>query len=247
MSKLIIEKYPLSANYDPQWVRTNEMGPNALWLTEALTQVMDIKSGMRILDLGCGTAMSSIFLAKEFNVQVWATDLWISATENYARICEAGVEDRVFPIHAEARSLPYADDFFDAIVSLDSFHYFGTDVHYLEFYLLNLLKKGGQIGIVSPASPQPIPNPPPLHLGKEWYWLKSLEWWQEHWSRNPDLEVTHAEMLPKGWELWVRWHEFIFSGEPINQHNTEEERKQIIADSGNYLGFVRMVASKKDF
>lgn len=72
MSQLILEEYPLSANYDSEWVRKNEMGPNALWLTESLTQVMEIKSGMRILDLGCGTAMSSIFLAKEFNVQVWA-------------------------------------------------------------------------------------------------------------------------------------------------------------------------------
>lgn len=245
MSQLIVEDYPLSANYDPEWVRRHEMGPNALWLTEALTQVMAIRPGMRILDLGCGTAMSSIFLAKEFDVQVWATDLWIGATENLARIRDAGVSDRVFPIHAEARALPFADDFFDAIVSVDSFHYFGTDVHYLEFHLLQFLKAGGQIGIVSPASPQPIPNPPPQHLGDEWYWLKSVEWWREHWSRNPALEVTHAEMLPNGWELWVRWHEFLFSGEPINEHNTEEERNQILEDGGRYVGWVRMVAKKR--
>ena len=67
--------------------------------------------------------MSSIFLAKEFDLQVWATDLWISATDNYQRICEAGLEDRVFPIHADAHALPFADEFFDAIVSLDSYHY----------------------------------------------------------------------------------------------------------------------------
>jgi len=37
---------------------------------------------MRVLDLGCGKALSSIFLAKEYGTQVWATDLWISATDN---------------------------------------------------------------------------------------------------------------------------------------------------------------------
>ncbi|MEZ5227484.1 MAG: hypothetical protein R2710_12635 [Acidimicrobiales bacterium] len=46
------------------------MGPNALWLTEALTEVMTIEPGMKVLDLGCGKAMSSIFLAKEFGAQV---------------------------------------------------------------------------------------------------------------------------------------------------------------------------------
>ncbi len=42
------------------------MGPNVLWLTEALSQVMELKRGMRVLDMGCGKAVSSIFLAREF-------------------------------------------------------------------------------------------------------------------------------------------------------------------------------------
>ena len=86
------DRFPRSARYDPAWVHTNEMGPNVLWMTEALSQVMAIKPGMRVLDLGCGTAMSSIFLAKEFSVQVWATDLWIKATDNLKRIREAKAE-----------------------------------------------------------------------------------------------------------------------------------------------------------
>ncbi len=38
--------------------------------------------GLRVLDLGCGRASSSIFLCREFGVQVWAADLWFSASEN---------------------------------------------------------------------------------------------------------------------------------------------------------------------
>ena len=97
------------------------MGPNVLWLTESLSQVMALKPGMRILDMGCGTAISSIFLAKEFDLQVWATDLWNPASKNWERVREAGLEDRVFPIHAEAHSLPFPGDFFDAIVSMDAY------------------------------------------------------------------------------------------------------------------------------
>ena len=58
------------------WILDNQMGPNALWLSEFLTQTFDFKPGMRVLDLGCGKGMTSVFLAREFGVQVYAVDLW---------------------------------------------------------------------------------------------------------------------------------------------------------------------------
>ena len=120
---LTLDEFPRSNGYDPEWVVENMMGPNVLWLTESLSQAMDLEPGMRVLDMGCGKAISSIFLAKEFDLEVWATDLWIKASENLERIRAAGLEDQVFPVHAEAHDLPYANGFFDAIVSMDSYHY----------------------------------------------------------------------------------------------------------------------------
>ena len=87
-------RFPRSANYDPDWVLDNMMGPNPLWLTESLAESMDLRAGMRVLDLGCGKGLSSIFLAREYGLQVWATDLWIDASANFERICAAGVEDK---------------------------------------------------------------------------------------------------------------------------------------------------------
>ena len=144
-------EFPRSAKYDSDWVLENMMGPNALWLTESLAGCMNLDPTMRVLDLGCGKGISSIFLAKEYGLQVWATDLWIDASDNYGRICDAGVEDRVFPIHAEAHALPFADGFFDAMVSVDAYHYFGTADLYLENHLARLVKPGGQMGIVVPG------------------------------------------------------------------------------------------------
>src|SRR5688572_11453993 len=112
--RLQLPAYPRSAAYDPAWMLENLMGPNVIWLTESLTQVLQLQPGMRVLDMGCGKAISSIFLAREFGVQVWATDLWISAGENWQRIVDAGLADQVFPISAEARALPFAENFFDA-------------------------------------------------------------------------------------------------------------------------------------
>ena len=127
------ERFPRSAEYDPEWIRRNQMGPNPLWLTEWLCEVMALQPGMRVLDLGCGKAISSIFLAKEYGVQVWATDLWIKPADNWKRICQAGLEARITPIYADARKLPYAEGFFEAVVCIDSYIYYGTDDLYLDY------------------------------------------------------------------------------------------------------------------
>src|ERR1700726_2997222 len=101
-ARLTIDTFPRSASYDAAWMLENAMGPNPLWLAESLSQVMDLQPGARVLDLGWGRAITSILLAREFQLQVWATDLWISASDNWQRICAANAQQQVFPIHAEA-------------------------------------------------------------------------------------------------------------------------------------------------
>src|SRR3954462_8372485 len=130
--QVISERFPRSSRYHPDWIASSVISSaKPLWLTEWLTSKMDLQPGMRVLDLGCGRASSSIFLHREFGVQVWATDLWTGASENLLRIRDAGVEDGVVPLHADARSLPFAGECFDSIVCIDAFPYFGTDALYL--------------------------------------------------------------------------------------------------------------------
>ncbi|MEW6359358.1 MAG: methyltransferase domain-containing protein [Planctomycetota bacterium] len=251
---LTVETFPLSAKYDPEWVLENEMGPNVLWLTEALCRVMDLKPDMRVLDMGCGRAMSSIFLAKEFGVQVWATDLWIKATDNWHRIREAGVGDRVFPIHAEAHALPYADGFFDAIVSLDSYHYYGTDDLYLKQFI-RFVKPGGQIGIIVPGFMQELTGDVPSYLTKrhpngdrfwdptECFSFHTVAWWRKQWAQTGLVDIEVADTLPDGWRHWLRFEEAkVAAG--TNRHVDEPDALR--ADQGRYLGFVRMVARRKE-
>src|ERR1044072_9947392 len=124
--RLVVPAFPRSLGYHPEWVMAGVSGgANALWITEWLAEALDLRPGMRVLDLGCGRAMSSVFLRREFGLQVWATDLWFSASENLQRIRDAGVGDGVFPIHADARSLPFAAEFLYAIVCVDSCFYYG--------------------------------------------------------------------------------------------------------------------------
>src|SRR6266545_7199887 len=124
--RFVSHRFPRSSKYHPEWIIASVSGgANSLWLTEWLAAALDLRPGMRVLDLGCGRASSSIFLRREFGVQVWAIDLWCDVSENAQRIRDAGVEDGVFPVHADARSLPFGVDFFAAIVCIDSFIYYG--------------------------------------------------------------------------------------------------------------------------
>jgi cyclopropane fatty-acyl-phospholipid synthase-like methyltransferase len=194
-----------------------------------------------VLDLGCGRAASSIFLRREFGVQVWAVDLWFSATENLQRIRDAGVEDGVFPLHADARSLPFAAAFFDAIVSVGAFYYFGTDDLYLND-LARLVKPGGPVGIAGEGLVREIEDALPEHL-REWWtpdlWcLHSAAWWRRHWERTGLMAIDVADTLPDGWQLWLDWQRVVA---PDNA----AEIQAIEADRGRFMGYVRLVGRRR--
>jgi cyclopropane fatty-acyl-phospholipid synthase-like methyltransferase len=63
-SRLAKPAFPRSSTYSAEWMFETVMGPNVLWLAEWASQVVPLHEGMRILDLDCGKAASSIFLAK---------------------------------------------------------------------------------------------------------------------------------------------------------------------------------------
>lgn len=235
---LIDKKYPLSAKYDPDWILENEMGCQSLWLVEALAQKMNLQPGMRVLDMGCGKAMTSIFLAKEFGVQVFANDLWVSQNDNWKRICEAGVEDLVYPIHAEAHNLPYSDEFFDAAISVNSYQFFGTADTYFNDYFGKLVKQGGQIGFALPGIYKEFDDVVPDHLKEHWwsdfYYFHSFDWWKRHFKRCGTVDVEFIDDFDgEGNNLMMKW-------EPI------PDRMQLVRiDNGVNLSWIRMVLRKR--
>ncbi len=246
-------EFPRASRYDREWVLDNQMGPNALWLIEWLTEAMELEPGMRVLDLGCGRALTSIFLAKELGVRVWAADLWIGPDGNWSRAKEAGVADLVCPQRVEAHSLPFAHGFFDAIVSVDAYTYFGTDALYLG-YLGGFLRPGGQLGVVVPGLTQPIEDEIPAHLrepqanGKP-FWadecrcFRTADWWRTQWSRSGLVTGVRAETLPEGWRHWRDFERAIeLSGKAIFPSDAEA----LDRDRGEYLGLVRITARRTE-
>ncbi len=246
-------RFPRSASYDPAWIMTHEMGPNVLWLTEALTNEMSLEPGMRVLDMGAGRGLSSVFLVKEYGVRVWANDLWVKPEDIWQVARNAGVEDSICPIRAEARDLPYAAGFFDAIVSVDSYAYYGTDDLYLS-YFTRFVKPGGQIGVLMPGVTQDFDDGVPEHLttpqaNGNVFWdliectcFHTTEWWRQHFEKSQVVDVEYARDLEEGCRTWAQWERARagggYSGFPSDLEVLER-------DDGRFLTFPTIVARRR--
>ncbi|MBO0880704.1 MAG: methyltransferase domain-containing protein [Mycobacterium sp.] len=236
------DRYPRSSRYSARWMLDGAMGPNPVWLAEALTDVLPLRPGMRVLDMGCGNVLTSIFLAKEFDVEVWATDLWVSASDNWQRITQADLADRVFPIYAEAHALPFAEEFFDALVSIDAYHYFGTDDLYIGYYS-RFVKPDGRIGFVVPGVDTELDAVPPPHLpnlGWEACSFHSPQWWRRHLEKTGLVHVDIADRLPDGWRDWLQWDE---AGDQYRGRPSQEP-DMLRIDAGRVFGFTRVMAHR---
>ena len=226
------------------------MGPHPLWLMEALCQRRPPTPGTLVLDLGCGKALTSVFLAREFDVRVVAADWWIPALENQQRLVAAGAAERVTPIRAEAHSLPLAGAQFDAIVSVDAYHYFGTADLYLA-EMTRLLRPGGWIGIVVPGLQFEQPALPPPGLASHWLWdfcsFHSPEWWSHHWAKTGLVTVAGAWWMEDGHRLWLEWARLADDyAASHGQARYEKEVALLEADRDQLLGFTIAVAGPAD-
>jgi SAM-dependent methyltransferase len=247
-------EFPRSNAYDQAWMLEHQMGPNALWLAEWLCEKLPLEREMRVLDLGCGKALTSIFLAREFGVRVWACDLWIDPDHNWRRIVEAGCGDRVCPLRAEAHSLPFAQGFFDAAISVDAYHYFGTDDLYVD-YLDRFVRPGGLLGVVVPGLLQPFPGgEAPEHLTRpqangKVFWeegcrsFRTAEFWRDLWGGTSALTDLAVDAQPDGWRHWRDFEQAI---ERAGKGIFPSEAEALERDAGRTIGFLRLVARRSD-
>lgn len=237
------ERYPRASQYDAGWLLAGDMGPHPLWLLEELAREVELRPGMRVLDLGSGKGATSVFLAKEYGVRVWAADLWVDPTEAAANIASHNVD--VVTLKAEAHALPFAKGFFDAIVCVDAYEYFGTADNYLA-YITSFLKPGGQLGVATPALTKEIRDLGyiPDHIKKLVGWealaWHTADWWRFQWEITELVDVTAARLQESGWADWLAW------SQAVSEYRGERDGSldMLEADQGEYLTFAILAARK---
>lgn len=243
------DRYPRASTYDPAWLLDLDMGPNPLWLLEDLAADLDLRPGMRVLDLGSGKGATSVFLAREYGVRVVAADWWVSAEESAAIFAETGVAEQVEAVQAEAHTLPFEPESFDAIVSVDAFEYFGTADSYLP-YLVGFLRPGGQLGMATPGMTREIRDlgaiPPHIKalVGWEAMAWHTAEWWRFQWDITELVNVTSAWLQPDGWRDWLLWARALAEYLPDGPASSQPVIDMLTADRGEYLSFALVTARK---
>lgn len=219
-----------------------------LYLASEMAHLLELRPGMRVLELGAGRCLSATFLAKHFDVTVVAADAGIEPTENWQVVLGRGVEDRVLPLKMDARNIIFPEEYFDAVFALNSYMYFGTDDLYLP-YLLKYLKPGGKICISSPCyshecrviPPDFLFDPPEYH---ESFSLHSPEWWRNHFSRTGLVDVFYCREHGRGREIWldsIRWQ--LESGRDL-RHFTQDIR-MLLKDEDRFITYFTLAATRK--
>ena len=237
-------KYIKSEKYCTPELMKMIMGPNPIKLEEELLLEHKIPENAVVCDLGSGQGLTSVFLAKEYGFTVYAADLWSDPAENRKFFDSMGVApDKLIPVKADATALPFEKDFFDAIVSTDSYNYFGRNESFLDEKLLPFVKNGGYIYIAIPGMKKDCHDNLPPELLLSWTpeqleYMHDVKYWTDMVSKSTGAEVLSVKEMESNDEVWADW---------LKQDNEYAigDRKSMEAGGGKYLNFISIVLRKK--
>lgn len=237
-------KYIRSEKYCTPELMKMITGPNPIKLEEELLVEHKIPENAVVCDLGSGQGLTSVFLAKEYGFTVYAADLWSDPAENRTFFDSMGVSpDRLIPVKADATALPFEKGFFDAIVSTDSYNYFGRDESFLDEKLLPFVKSGGYIYIAIPGMKKDCHDDLPPELLLSWTpeqldYMHDVKYWTNMVSKCVGAEALSIKEMESNDEVWADW---------LKQDNDYAigDRKSMEAGGGKYLNFISIVLRKK--
>ncbi|MFX3623382.1 MAG: class I SAM-dependent methyltransferase [Ectobacillus sp.] len=127
--------------------------PGGFSLTKQLLSYLQITPQMNILDAGCGTGQTAIYLAKQYGCNVTAFDInpvMLEKAANRAR--REGVKMQF--VQGNIESLPFPHDFFDILIS-ESVLVFANIEKALE-EMQRVLTGGGRIAAIEMTVERPL-------------------------------------------------------------------------------------------
>jgi SAM-dependent methyltransferase len=237
-NKFVADEKNLALLQNTMW------GPNAIRQSEELASHFTITKDMRILDLGCGMGLSSLYLVQEYGADVFSTDLMADPTENHERFQSLGVADKIVPMILNAtQPLPFAKRYFDVIFSVGAYNMFGDNEEMLP-KLVPFVKKGGYIAVAFPGLKYDFGNNVPPEMQPFWNvpdvarCVRGIEWWKDLFSKAEGIEIVNiSEMACHD----LAWKEYLASLDPCVEDN-KWDLDMMFAEDGKYYNTIQLIA-----
>ncbi|GAA2410499.1 27-O-demethylrifamycin SV methyltransferase [Actinomadura vinacea] len=126
-------------------------------LAAIVIERLRVRPGDRVLDLGCGYGHPAVEVARATGAHVTAVDIdprAVAEAAEHAR--RSGLADLVRVTRCDARELPFPENTFDAVLSLESTPHF--DITELYPLIRRILRPGGRLVVETPILLEPM-NP----------------------------------------------------------------------------------------
>ncbi|MBD2864001.1 class I SAM-dependent methyltransferase [Paenibacillus oceani] len=177
------------------------------------------------------------------HVSVVTLEPWAKSGNNEIQAYAAvrGVENQVLQLKITAQSMPFADNTFDAIISIGSFEMIGDERPLALSEMVRVAKPGARIGIAEPMC-QPIPMPAELveldnqfSLGFQ-ACFKTLDW-NCNLFAGQGLPITDSYYFDEAYQWWLNYRDL--------RRISEEEQQLITLDNGRWISPGLVVGEKK--
>lgn len=251
--------YSKSAQYtDLETIYAQCSGPGGLQLSDFMAQKMGLRSGARLLDVGCNRGIQTCFLAKEYDVDIVGIDPWDDRMQGDPMVEHArrnaeewGVSHRVLVQKIGVPDTNFATGSFDFVHSTTALEmvrgmsgeegYLGClrEVH-------RVLKKDGIFGLGEPMHldvPLPKDLEPYVSHG-DFPWK---ECFRDIHSTVADVERAGFRIVESGYapDAWTWWMEFA-EHDPFCKKDPDGDPKTLAVDKGRWTSFGYVIAKKVD-
>ena len=133
------------------------------------------------------------------------------------------MQHRLIPVCEDANALHFQPEMFDAIISIDSYHYFGGREGFFSEKILPYLKRGGIALIGIPGMKAAFDGQSEAlltqWLSDEAYMFQSADYWKQIIGEHEALETVETWELDAFEQPWQEWfatkHEFALADQQL--------------------------------